>query len=185
MQCEVCGAELAEGSSTCSDCGAAQTPITADAPPVSKTRKPTGRTLLTILVAIVALTIVGVGGYVIWAQLAAQSGPDGAALRMMRAYATYDAEGILSNATHASLTATDEATFIKQAADSKKANGGLPAVKDIKVVKVTQASKDATTATVRLSAKWLTDPETKKYTERQEILTVIKQGGKWVVRLFQ
>lgn len=185
MQCEICGSALAEGSTTCHDCGAAQTPAAADARPVSARSKPKGRTWLAIIGAIVALTIVGVGGYVIWAQLAAQSGPDGAALRMMKAYATYDADGILANATHASLTATDEATFAKQAADSKKTNGGLPAVKDIKVVKVTQASKDATTATVRLSAKWLTDPETKKYTERQEILTVIKQNGKWVVRLFQ
>lgn len=184
MQCEVCGAQLAEGSSTCPDCGAAQSPAASGSRP-SLRRKPQRRTWLALLLALVALTVVGAGGYVIWAQLAAQSGPDGAALRMMRAYASYDADGILENATHASLTATDEATFAKQAADSKKANKGLPAVKDIQVVKVTQASKDATTATVRLSAKWLTDAETKKYTERQEILTVIKQNGKWVVRLFQ
>jgi nitrate reductase NapE component len=185
MQCEICGSALAEGETTCHDCGAAQTPGSSGTRSVAGRRKPKGRTWLAVVLAIVALTIVGAGGYVIWAQLAAQSGPDGAAIRMMKAYANYDADGILANATHASLTETDEATFAKQAADSKKTNKGLPAVKDIKVVKVTQTSKDATSATVRLSAKWLTDPETRKYTERQEILTVIKEKGKWIVRLFQ
>jgi len=147
--------------------------------------QPKRRTWLVVLIAIIALAVVGAGGYIIYAQMAANSGPDAAALRMMKAFAAYDAQGILDNATHASLTTTDEATFAKQAADSKKNNKGLPALKDIEITKVSVASKDATTATVQLTAQWLTDAATGKYAQRDEILTVVKQDGKWLVRLFQ
>lgn len=184
MQCEICGATLPEGATTCPECGAAVAGASEAVPAVTKPG-PRRRTWLIVVLAILALTVVGVGGFVIYAQLTSQAGPDGAALRMMQAFGEYDAEGILANATHSSLTATDEAAFAQQAVDAKKENGGLPAVKDIEVTKVTIASEDATTATVQLTAKWLTDAATKKYTERDEILTVIKEDGKWLVRLFQ
>lgn len=185
MKCDICGADLPAGATACAECGAA---VGTDPSPVAAgagRSKPTRRTWLAVLIAIVALTVIGVGGWMVYARVSAQATPEAAALRMMNAFASYDAQGILDNATHSSLTETDVATFIKQAADSKTANKGLPAVKDIKVTKTTLASDDATSATVQLSANWLTDAATKKYAARDEILTVVKQNGKWLVRLFQ
>jgi uncharacterized membrane protein YvbJ len=189
MQCENCGASLTEGASICPECGE---PVSADAgttvtpaPAPAAALPKSRRSWVVAAVAVVAVVVIAIGGYLVIKQASSGTGPEGAALRMMNAFALYDAQGILDNATHASLNTTDQATFSKQAADSKKNNKGLPAVKNIKVTKVTQASQDATTATVQLSAQWLTDAAKSTYTARTETLTVIKQDGKWVVRLFQ
>jgi hypothetical protein len=183
MQCEKCGAQLAPGADVCPECAE---PVSRDAvagvTPLAP--KPQRRWLVTLM-SVVAVAIIGVGGYLIWTQASAPSTPDGAAMAMMKAFAAYDARGILDNATHASLTTTDQATFAEQAAASKAKNKGLAAVKDLVVVKVTKSSADATSATVQLSANWLTDAAKATYTKRTETLTVIKQDGKWLVRLFQ
>jgi hypothetical protein len=50
---------------------------------------------------------------------------------------------------------------------------------------VTIASQEATTAIVQLDAQWLTDASKGTYAQRTETLTVVKQNGKWLVRLFQ
>jgi hypothetical protein len=192
MQCKYCGAPLSDDALTCPECGKStvgaiptgSTSAPAPAPRPAAARPKGRRTAVVAVVAVVAIAVVAFGGYLAFKQFGASTGPDGAAVRMMNAFATYDAQGILDNATHASLTTTDQAAFAKQADDSKTKNGGLAAVKDIKVVKVTLASQDATTATVQLSAQWLTDAAKKTYTPRTETLTVVKQNGTWLVRLF-
>jgi len=193
MQCVKCGADLPPGADVCPECGegvyrgpgASAAGVASPAPRRSSAAPKRRRTLLLLLAAVVIVAVVGVGGYLALSRGTALTGPDGAAVRMMTAFAQYDAQGILDNATHESLTTTDQASFSKQIADEKVKDGSLAAVKDIKVVRVTIASPTATTATVQLSASWLTDPSKGTYTPRTETLTVIKQGGKWLVRLFQ
>jgi uncharacterized membrane protein YvbJ len=213
MQCKHCGASLSEDALTCPECGkstlgAIPTPsrnasatsgATGDAgvgqgtagavrtsrAPSSSTKRKRRRTLLVSVAAMIAVAIIATGAWMVVRQGLMSTGPDGAAMRMMNAFAAYDAQGILDNATHASLNATDLAAFSKQAADSKAGNKGLAAVKGISVTKVTIASQEATTAIVQLDAQWLTDASKGTYAQRTETLTVVKQNGKWLVRLFQ
>lgn len=142
------------------------------------------RAWLVALVSVIVVAILAAGGYLVWTQATASTGPDGAALRMMKAYATYDAAGILANATHSSLDATDQAAFAQTMASQKAKYNNVPAVKDVTVVKVTMASQNATIATVQLSESELADASTRTYTPRTETLTVVKQDGQWLVRLF-
>jgi hypothetical protein len=139
-----------------------------------------GPIIAAIVFVVVAVTAWGV--YSVFSNISGNT-PDGAALRMMQAYANYDAAGILANATHASLGATDVATFETQAADTKAANGGKPSLKDIVVVSVTPDLKDPNVATVKLTEQIL-DPAKGTYSLRNETLSVVKQSGKWLVRLF-
>lgn len=183
MKCENCGANVPDDVASCPDCGAPAAP--APSAPASGSGSSRRRGLIVGIVALVALAVIVAGGALIFRQFGASNSPDGAVLRMMNAFAAYDAQGILDNATHASLTATDQATFAQQAATSKTDNKGLPAVKNISITKVTLASPDATSATVQLTADWLSDAGSKKYTQRAETLTVVKQDGKWLVKLFQ
>ena len=112
-------------------------------------------------------------------------GPEGAAQRMFAATAAYDAQGILDNATHASMTATDIIAFKKQAADQKAVYKGLPFYKDVKVLSTTYPDpKDKNTAVVKLSLQWLSDPKTGTYTQRNETVTVVLQKGTWLVKLY-
>jgi len=201
MQCDKCGATLGFGADACAKCGApvdrpegAAAPIAmdpvADAPvavgqsvPVSSaSSRPTW---IVPVVAAIAVLLIAAGGYFVFRGVGGANGPDAAAVRMMNGFASYNATAILDNATHASLSTTDQAQFAQQAADAKKGNNGLAAVKDIKVVSVTLDPKDPNAATVKLSAQWLTDAAKKVYTARTETLTLVKQNGKWLVRLFQ
>jgi hypothetical protein len=214
MRCENCGAPVDEGAEACPECSATvadrRTPdafvdegvATEEAaevepddaedapeedsiPPVARGRSK-GRSVVVALVAVVAVAIIAVGGWLVAKQVGGSTGPEGAAVRMMNAFAAYDATGILDNAVHASMDATDQAVFAKQAADAKTGNKGLAAVKDIKVTKVTLASQDATSATVEFTAQWLTDAAKGTYTKRAETLTVVRQNGVWLVgRLFE
>lgn len=139
-----------------------------------------GPVIAAIVLVVVALTAWGV--YSVFASVAGNT-PDGAALRMMQAYANYDATGILANATHESLNSTDIATFQKQAADTKATNGGKPSLRNIVVVSVKVSPGDPNSATVQLTEQIL-DPAKGTYSPRNETLSVVKQNGKWLVRLF-
>jgi uncharacterized membrane protein YvbJ len=182
MRCETCGAFLTEGASVCPQCGKPVDGGVSAASPKNPKSRPVW---LIPAVAAVAVIVIAVGAYLFFTLPTNSTGPEGAAMRMMTAFADYDAQSVLDNATHASLTATDQAAFVKQGVDAKTKNKSLPQVKNIKITKVTLASSNAATATVQLSADWLTDATEKTYTTRAETLTVVKQDGKWLVRLFQ
>jgi hypothetical protein len=182
MSCDKCGAAT-DGSATCPECGEPLAPVAAmTSAPAAK--RPAW--LVPVIAAVVLLAI-GVGGYFLWSSVwgPTQSGPEGAVTRMMSAFGTYDGEAMLENVTHASLTATDVASFIKQSNDAKTAAGGKPGLKDLKIVETTYNETDKNTAVVKVSAQWLTDQAKGTYTQRTETLTVILQDGKWLVRLFQ
>lgn len=202
MRCENCGAAADENTDVCEECGASVRPVAVE--PVSSTvgvdtltdpgerhkqysGPVSGRpSWLIPLVAVVVLAIIAGAAYFMFGRVGALgNGPDDAAVRMMTAFAEYDADGILDNATHASMTATDVAAFERQAADAKKQANGKPGLKDLKVVKTTIDPKKPNEATVQLSAQWLTDPAKGTYAKRTETLTLVKQKGKWLVRLFQ
>lgn len=186
MQCQKCGATVADGAATCPACGE---PMTGPAPMSgSSTARASRRPAWLIpVIAVVVLAIIAVGAYFLWPKVTGgtQSGPAGAVTRMMGAFAAYDAAGILDNATHASMTATDVAAFTKQAADAKKLAGGKPGLKDLKIVKTTIDAKDKNKAVVQLTAQWLTDQAKGTYVQRTETLTVVLKDGKWQVQLFQ
>ncbi len=112
-------------------------------------------------------------------------GPEGAVQRMFAATAAYDAQGILDNATHTSMTATDVAAFKKQAADQKALYKDKPYYKDVKIVSTTYPDpKDKNTAVVKLSLQWLSDPANGTYTQRDETVTVLLKDGVWLVKLY-
>jgi len=198
MQCEQCGARLGFGADACAECGApVKRPAGAAAPDLDLTAvdaplpkgidaRPSDRRIGWVLPVVVAVVLIAIaaGGFFLIKGLSGANGPDAAAVRMMNGFANYDADAILDNVTHASLTATDVAMFAQQTADHKRDNNGLVAVKEISVVKVTQDPKTPNVATVQLSARWLTDPAKKTYTTRTETLTLVKQSGKWLVKLF-
>jgi hypothetical protein len=136
-----------------------------------------------IAAVIVAVIVVTGGGW--WMYSAATTGantPGAAALRMMQAYGDYDAAGLLANATHGSLTTAAQAALEQQYASAKAASKG-PAVKDITVTKVTIDPKDPDSATVRISEQIL-DPNKGTYSPRTDTLSLVKQNGTWLVRLF-
>jgi len=183
MLCDKCGASIADGVAVCPECGESVAPATTlpgtFAAPASK--RPAW---LVPVIAAVVLVAIAAGAYLLWPK-SATSGPEGAVTRMMQAFAAYDAQGILDNATHASMSTTDVAAFAKQATEAKKLAGDKPGLKDLKIVKTTPDAKDKNTAVVQVSAQWLTDQAKGTYTQRTETLTVVFQDGKWQVRLFQ
>ncbi len=208
MQCAKCGADLQPGATVCPSCETRVVPTRksvaaprkrASAPaapaaspavpavPAASAQRPTsaGRPAWQVpaLLAVVAV-VVAVSGWVVFSVFnTGANTPEGAALRVMQAYAVYDARGMLNNMTHASLTATDQATFEKQAADTKVANKGVDLLKDIAVTKVTVDPKNPNVATVQLTESIL-DAKTGKYALRNETLSLVKQDGKWLVKLF-
>jgi len=139
-----------------------------------------------IVVAVIA--VLGVGGYFAYTAglFGALTGndPGSAATRMLKAYAAYDAQGILDNSTHASLQADGIKEFRTQAVDAKKRANGKPGVKDIRVVSVTIDAKDPNKATVEISGSWLIDPATGEYKAQTQKLQMVKENGKWLVKLF-
>jgi hypothetical protein len=139
-------------------------------------------------IAVGVIAVLAVGGYFLFSAgllgFLTGNDPGSAATRMLKAYANYDSQGILDNSTHTSMAADGIKEFEKQAADAKKAANGTPGVKDIKVVSVTIDSKDSNKATVEISGSWLTDPATGKYEARTEKLQMVKENGKWLVKLF-
>jgi hypothetical protein len=137
-----------------------------------------------VAAAVVFVAIVAAGVYLLWPK-GAFSGPEAAATRMLEAYAAYDGAGMLENASHASMTATDIATFEKQVADAKVASGGKPNLTDLAIVKATPVAGDANTVVVQVSAQWLTDPVKGTYTQRTDQMSVVYKDGKWLVQLFQ
>jgi DNA-directed RNA polymerase subunit RPC12/RpoP len=119
--------------------------------------------------------------------------PDAAAVRFLQAYANYDAKGMLDNSTHSSFTTTDLATFQREMANAPADVKSRPLYKDIKVVSVTIEPTDPNTAIVRLSAQMLdtiaapasaasTSTAPVLYSPRDEVLTVVNTGGKWLVK---
>lgn len=174
MQCTKCGADLQPGATVCPSCEQRVVPPKAKAVP---------SWLMPAVVAVVVVLVAIGGWFAITSLLSSGNTPDGAALRMLQAYAAYDATTMLDNVTHASLSATDVATFEKQAADLKVANKSVPQLKDIKVTGVTIDSKNPNSAVVHLTETVL-DSTTGAYAPRNETLTVVKQGGKWLVKLF-
>ena len=112
-------------------------------------------------------------------------GPQGAVQRMFEATAAYDAQGILDNATHTSMTATDVIAFKKQAVDQKALYKDKPYYKGIKIISTTYPDpKDKNTAVVKLSLQWLSDPAKGTYTQRDETVTVLLKNGVWLVKLY-
>jgi hypothetical protein len=112
-------------------------------------------------------------------------GPEGAVQRMFEATAAYDAQGILDNATHTSMTTTDVIAFKKQAVDQKALYKDKSYYKDIKIISTTYPDpKDKNTAVVKLSLQWLSDPANGTYTQRDETVTVLLKDGVWLVKLY-
>ena len=134
---------------------------------------------------VLVIAVVAFGALVATGCSTSVGGPEGAAERMFAATAAYDAQGILDNSTHASMTATDIVAFKKQAADQKTVYKDVPFYKDIKVVSTTYPDpKDKNTAVVKVSLQWLSDPKNGTYTQRNETLTVLLQKGTWLVKLY-
>jgi hypothetical protein len=191
MLCEKCGAATADDAVTCPECGEPLgAPVAApsqDPVPAMTTAPGSKRPAwLVPLVAVLALALIGAGAYFLWLKPAGATatGPAGAAQRMMEAFGTYDAQGILDNATHASMSTTDVAAFTKQAEAAKKTANGKAGLKDLKILKTTYDPSDKNTAVIQLSAQWLTDPVKGTYTQRTETVTVLLRDGKWLVKLF-
>jgi heme-degrading monooxygenase HmoA len=204
MECEKCGAEIDEGAEKCQECGEpvaaavseqeaffAEEPAPAadpaDVEPVpiaDPGEKPTGggkKPLVAVLVVLLVAAL-AVGGWFAFQRFGAADSPEAVAKAMLTAYSKYDAQGILDSATHKSLPADGVKEFETQAAEAKKRANGKPGVKDFEVLKVT--SDSAEQATVEITGQWLTDPAKGTYTKRTEKLTVVKQDGKWLVKLF-
>jgi uncharacterized membrane protein YvbJ len=178
MQCTNCGADLQPGATVCPSCEQRVTP-TKRAAEVHE-RKPWQSPI------IVAITVIFVAllGWAVWTVVNTNTNtPEAAATRMMAAYGAYDAGAILDNVTHSSLTAGDLTAFQKQVVDGKASNKGRPWVKDVKITKSTIDPKDPTSATVQLTEQIL-DPAKGTYSVRNETLSLVKQSGKWLVRLF-
>jgi hypothetical protein len=139
-------------------------------------------------IALVVVALLGVGAYFAYAQglfgFLTGNDPGSAVTRMLKAYATYDAQGILDNATHTSLQADGIKQFQEQAAGAKKTANGKAGVKDIKILSVTMDAKDPNKATVEITASWLTDPATSKYESKTQKFQMVKENGKWLVKLF-
>ncbi|MDO8963030.1 MAG: hypothetical protein Q7W30_00895 [Coriobacteriia bacterium] len=161
-------------------------PATSDVPSAEPVQPSAGRPAwMTALIVIVVLAVLGAGGYFGWQAIAnAGNDPKSAALRLLDAYAAYDAKGILDNATHGNLPDSGVKEFEKQAVDAKKQANGKAGVKDYSVTKVTMDPKNANQASVEIAGKWLTDSAKGTYTDRAETLQLVKENNKWLVRLF-
>ncbi len=134
------------------------------------------------VVGVLLFVLLAAIGWFAWARQAATgTTPQSAVTAMMDAYATYDAKAILDTVTHDKLTADDIKRFTSQAASSKKAAGGKPAVKGVSIGKVKTSGSGS--ATVEVTAQWL-DPTKGTYEKSTETLPVVRKGGKWLVQLF-
>jgi hypothetical protein len=143
---------------------------------------------------VVAVLIVAAGAWFLRAIVTGSPNtPDGAALRFMQAYATYDAQGMLDNSTHSSFTANDLAAFQQQLASVPADTKAQPQYTDIKIAGVTIQPNDPNTAVVKISAMMLgsapgsatstaTPAAAGTYSPRDETLTVVRSGGKWLVK---
>jgi len=146
---------------------------------------PSKKRWIVVAIALGIIAVLLVGGY--FAYTAGLLGfltgndPGSAATRMLKAFANYDAQGILDNSTHTSMQADAIKAFTQQAADAKKNANGKPGVKDIKVVSVTIDSKDPNKATVEISGSWL--DSSGAYKAQTEKLQMVKENGKWLVKL--
>lgn len=191
MQCTNCGAELQAGATVCPSCSqrVVLTKEAVEPPKRTRSRSHGDGTherhwwQVPLVVTLIVVGLAAAGWVVFMVVNTTNNTPDAAALRMMTAYGAYDAQGILDNVTHSSLTPTDIAAFKKQVTDGKATNKGLPWVKNVKIVKTTIDPTDKNSATVQLSEQIL-DPQKGTYSPRNETLSVVKQNGTWLVRLF-
>lgn len=216
MQCTNCGAEVQPGATVCPSCEerlvpstqavatprkrpvvAAAKPVVAKAPKATKAPRdpsapPAWVRPVPVLVGVVLLAA---AGWFIYSFLnAGPNTPDAAVVRFMQSYAVYDARGMLDNSTHASFTATDQASFESEMARVPAEVKAVPLYKDIRVSSVTIQPDDASTAVVRFSAMMLatasasssqstSTPAPVVYSPREETLTVVKSSaGKWLVK---
>jgi hypothetical protein len=157
---------------------------------------------LVAVVSVLVAAVLAAGGFYLWTSgiLGPLVGndPQHAATRMLAAYANYDAQGILDNATHATLPPEGVAAFIKDAATAKTESAGKPMLKDTKIDKVTYDAKDPSKATVDITANWLVDPAKGDYQKQSKQLQMTKENtdvrlfgltlwkaGKWLVVLYQ
>ncbi len=118
----------------------------------------------------------------VWQRYNATMGPEGAVRRMLAAYASYDAEGLLDATTHDSVARGDEAAFIAQFEQEKLRSDGKPMVRKTTISNVTPDSTDR--ALVEVEAEWLTDVEKGEYTKRNEMVPVVRRNGVWLVYMF-
>jgi DNA-directed RNA polymerase subunit RPC12/RpoP len=173
--------------------GAVKAPKPPKAPKVRDESEPPAW-VKPVVVVVAVLAVAAVAWFLYSILNAGPNTPDGAAVRFMQAYATYDAQGMLDNSTHASFTATDLATFQHDMANAPADSKAHPIYTDIKVSSVTIEPADPNTAIVKLSANMLnsissppsaaaTSSATAADTPRDETLTVVKSStGKWLVK---
>jgi hypothetical protein len=134
------------------------------------------------IVAGVLVVVLAVAGWFLLQGGSGTATPQSAAETMLRAYAVYDAKGILASVTHDSLTSDDVTRFTTQAATAEKKSGGKPAVKDVKIGKVALGS-GGNSATVEVTARWF-DSSKGAYVSNTQQVPVVKKNGKWLVQLF-
>lgn len=146
------------------------------------------------VVIAVAAVVLAAGAWFLYAILTGgPNTPDAVAVRFLQAYASYDARGMLDNSTHASFTTTDLATFEHQMTGATADEKAHPIYTGIKVTSVTLDPTDPNMAIVKLSAQMLdsvggsSNATTASvtpgaYSPRDETLTVVKTGGKWLVK---
>jgi len=191
MQCTNCGAELQAGATVCPSCSQRVVLTKESVAPVKRARKRADahdgherrRWQMPAMILLILVSLAAAGWVVSIVLNTTTNTPDGAATRMMSAYGSYDAQGILDNVTHSSLTPTDIAAFKKQVTDGKASNKGLPWVKDVKIIKTTIDPADKNSATVQLT-ELILDTAKNTYSTRNETLALVKQNGTWLVRLF-
>lgn len=208
MQCTKCGADLQPGATVCPSCeervvptrssvaAPRKRPVAPAAParpaapelsaPAARSARSGARSAWRTPALVAAVVVViAVTAWVVFSifSTGGANTPDAVALRVMQGYAAYDARAILDSVTHASLTATDQATFEAGMAESKAANKGVPLYKDIKVTSVTIDPKDPNAAIVRLTESVL-DPVKGTYAPRDDTLSLVKKDGRWLVKLY-
>lgn len=187
MECEKCGAVVAEGAEVCPDCGAAvavsgdgESPVDESA---ARERAPKGKLVPMLAIAAVVLVLVGGGVYLLWTAIAQGNSPEAATKGMLKAYAAYDADAMLNYVTHKTMPKDGVKELKEQVANLKDRAGGKPPVKDYTIVKVTMDGKEQ--ATVEIEGEFLTEYSDKgKYETRKDKLTVVKQDGKWLVKMW-
>ena len=194
MECEKCGAELEEGAEQCGECGEAvaettgsveETTTGSDAVTKDATdaEAPASGSNTKIIIGVALALVAAVVGVLIWSQSSGVGSgtPQTAVKTMLDSYASYNAKGLIEATEHPAVSAAEEATLALQAAALKKQANGKPFIKDIVLGKVTNSG--GTTATVEVTANWLSDPAKGTYQKQQVTLTTIKKGGKWLVLL--
>jgi hypothetical protein len=134
-------------------------------------------------IAVAAVIVLAVVGYFAYGAFVINT-PAGVTYRFMSAYGNYDGRGMLQYSTHASMAASEVAQFQQQADAAKKTSKGKPFLKDIKIGTVTIDPKNANSAAVKFTASFL-NTQNGKYTVQNESVTLVRQSGKWLVKLFQ